>query len=346
MTVRFWGKRVAVAVVAALLVVGAAAGIGAFVGDDPEPAADPEPVPEYDPARVVDTAQPAEGEIRPDGDGNGTVVVDNSHGNDVSRAALTPLVESLTRVGYRVEFTGGSLSESLADADALLVVDPQTEFSAAEVETVRKFTRRGGRLVVMAEPNEKVVQTGLFSAQIATQESAVTTLTSAYGMSVDANYLYNLRQNGGNYRYVQARPTTNVEMDGVSNVTLYTPVAVRAEGGTPVLRATAGTHRSGGDAEPGRPAVAVRKDNALLVGDSTVLRETRYNVGDNEAFLTYVVEFVVGGETTDVDEPAGTDAEGSATGTETGTETTAVGTATGTPTATETGTPPTTGIGG
>jgi hypothetical protein len=342
---RFWGARVAVAVVAALLIVVASVGLGAVLGDGPDRAVAPEPIPEYDPARVVSTPQPADGEILPEGERGGTVVVDTGHGNEVSRASVAPLAEALTRVGYRVEFTGTSLSESLDGANALLVVDPGTEFSAEEVEAVREFTRRGGRLVVMAEPNQKVVQTGLLTTQITTEESAVTTLASAYGMSVDANYLYNLRRNGGNYRYLRARPGENAEVDGVSNVTLYTPVAVRAERGTTVLRAAAGTYRAGGDAEPGRPAVAVRRNNVLLVGDSTILRETRYNVGDNEAFLTYVAEFMIGGEATATggaaeengdEETNGGDAAATPDGTAAGTGT-AVDTAAETPAGTVTG---------
>jgi hypothetical protein len=297
MTPLEWAKRGALALVVALVVVVAAASVGAVFGGDPEPADEPPTHPEYDPASVVATAQPAEGEILPDDPGrDGVVVVDRSHANSVSRAEITPLVEALTRVGYTVRFTQGNVSESLEGADAFLVLDPGTEFSPDEVEAVRAFTDTGGRLLVAAEPDRRVVQTSLFGASISTRQSRVTTLASEYGVATDASYLYNLQTNGGNYRYLTAEPAETI--DGVSSVTLYTATAVHAPNGQVVLRAAPGTRSSASDDDTGRPAVAVRTGNAVFLGDVSFLTEGRHNVADNEAFAAYLVEFVTGGTRT------------------------------------------------
>jgi hypothetical protein len=131
-------------------------------------------------------------------------------------------------------------------------------------------------------------------------------------MSLGTAYLYNTETNGGNYKHVVASATPASSLD-VEEVTMYTAAAVHAREGTVLLRTARNTHESGLDGS-GRYPVAVydEDDNAILLGDSSFLEADRFNVGENEEFAAFLVEFLISGEHVDgsADEPAvGTDTE-------------------------------------
>lgn len=294
-----WGKRLAVLVVVAVVVVGAS-GVAAIVEtDDGATTEEPLALPEYQPDRVAVDPLPAEGRVRPDGDAvnrGGTVVIDDGHGNRFSREEIQPLVEALTRVGYDVEFyTSGDLAAQLEDAKAFVVIDPGSEFKPGDVDDVRRFTGQGGRLLIAGEPSRITTGGGLFGG-IVSQQSAVTSLASRYGMSLDTAYLYNQEHADGNYKFITAEPGPAADIADVNRTTMYTAASVRARGGTVLLRSAPNTLRSNTDDEQGQYPVAVRKNNVVLVGDSTFLETGKYNVADNEAFVAYLVEFLASGD--------------------------------------------------
>lgn len=293
------GKRVAVlALTVAVVLAVAGAGPMLLGGEESDRTLDN---PEYDPGAVVPDTLNATGtvETAPEAgatDG-GTVVIDRGHGNRFARSDIEPLVDALVRQGYTVEFyTEGDLAASLADADAFLVIDPGAEYPPGDVDDVRQFTGNGGRLVMVGEPDRTAINTGLLGTSLQTRQSRLTTLASRYGMSVDTQYLYNQKHADGTFKHILARPTGNGELDGVETAAMYTAAAVTARGGTVVMRSAPNTFKSGSDDTTGEYAVAVRKNNVLLLGDKTFMGSSRFNVADNEQFVAYIVEFMIKGD--------------------------------------------------
>ncbi|MFB6302682.1 MAG: hypothetical protein ABEH78_07465 [Haloferacaceae archaeon] len=292
-----WGKRLGVLVLVAALVV-AGASTGAMVGGGGgTPDAEPLALPEYRAENATVEPLPAEGTIQPDGNQvnrGGTVVIDAGHNNRFRRSDVQPLVEALTRVGYDVEFyTQGDLAAALEDAQAFVVIDPGSEYPPGDVDDVRRFTGQGGHLLIAGEPSRVTVGGGLFGGLIL-QESRVTTLATAYGMSLDTAYLYNQNTEYAdtNYKFITAEPAPNADIAGVNRTTMYTAAAVRAQGGQVLLRSSPKTIRSSTDDERGQYPVAVRRKNAVLVGDTTFMQPDKHNVADNEAFMAYLVEYL------------------------------------------------------
>ena len=304
-------KRLIVAVAVAVVIVAAAFAIPAAT-DAPE-TREPLDTPEYDAETLAATPIPAEGEIDADGSlGNrdGVVVIDQSHSNRVTRSDLQPLVEELVSIGYGVRFYEGdqSLGQELSNANAFVVVDPADEFERDEITQIREYTDEGGHLLMVGEPNRKRVSAGFFGTSISTQESALTTLAGRYDMSLGTSYLYNLETNGGNYKHIVASSTPESELE-LEQVTMFTAAAVHARDGTVLLRSAANTHESGIDGSDRYPvAVYDEDDNAILVGDSTFLADDRFNVGENEQFAAYLVEFLISGEHVNAP-PGGADSE-------------------------------------
>jgi len=293
------GKRLVVLVLTVAVVLALAAGGPAVLQseDDDESLQNPE----YDPASVAPEPIAATGtvEANPDADADdtGTVVIDRGHSNRFDRADIEPLVDALVREGYRVEFyTDGNLAATLDGADAFLVIDPGEEYLPGDVDDVRQFTGNGGRLVMVGEPDRTAVRTGLLGTSIQTRESRLTTLASPYGMSVGTEYLYNQENADGTFKHVLARPTGAGDLDGVDRAAMYTAAAVTVRNGTVLLRTAPNTHKSGSDEVTGEYPVVVRRNDALLLGDTTFLRGDRYRVADNEHLVAYVAEFMIEGE--------------------------------------------------
>jgi hypothetical protein len=292
-------KRLAVAAVVVVLIIATAFAIPAATDSGAE--REPLETPEYEVESLATTPVPAEGEIEADasvGNRAGVVVVDESHSNRVSRADLAPLVRELTQIGYTVRFYDGdqTLDQELSNVNAFLVVDPAQEFDRDEIDNVREFTEEGGHLLMIGEPNRKQISGGFFGVSITEQESALTTLAGRYDMSLGTAYLYNLETNGGNYKYVTARPTPESELE-LDRVTMFTAAPVYSRGGTVLLRTAQNTHEAGIDSSRRYP-VAIHKEaeNAVLVGDKSFLQADRFNVGDNEQFIAFLVEFLISGE--------------------------------------------------
>jgi hypothetical protein len=297
MLARELGKRAVLLLVTAAVVVGAA-GVAPQVLDTGGEGGGSESMatPEYDPAALATTPSPARGVIRPAADPtSGVVVVDTRHANGVDREDIAPVVDALVRKGLRVEFAddNSDLAAQLNGARAFVVVDPGREFPRQDVRAVKRFTDDGGHLLVAGEPTRKEIASS--GGLVSRDESELTSLLSAYQVSLDTRYLYNLETNDGNFKHVVASPTQAARMPDVERVTLYTAAAVTSRSGRAVLQAAPGTRRSDDDGQ-GRYTVAVRQENVLVLGDATLMRQGRYNVGDNERFLGHVVSFLIEGE--------------------------------------------------
>lgn len=292
-------KRLVVSAVVASVVLALVFG-GATLTDDRE-SRPPLDTPEYDATTLATTPVPADGAVDPDVDArDGIVVIDRTHDNRFSRADIEPLVAGLTALGYSVRFHTGNvtLDQALAQANAFVVIDPAEAFRINEVRTVRSFTREGGHLLLVGEPTRVRISDGGRGTSVTESESALTTLAASYDMGLDTRYLYNLETNGGNYRHVTAEPTLESGLDD-GRVTMFTAAPVSSRGGTVLLRAAPGTKAAGSEESRQYPVAILKpRANVVLLGDGSFLRTDRFNVGANEQFVTYLVEYLASGEET------------------------------------------------
>ncbi len=344
---------VAVVVGAALFVVAAAA-FGATVFDAPAPydtdtdAADDRPPGEYRPASVVAEPIPARGRVTVNrslyarnASDRKLVVVDSA--SRVLQEDVRQLRLALVRAGHDVRTTD-DLDDALREADAYVRIDPGVSLSAEEVDAVRNFTDRGGRVLLVAEPNHVEVSTGVFTTSLTVRRTAMVDLAAEYDIVFGNRYLYDTTTNDGNFRHVLARPTNAATAPDLDRVALYTATRVQARNATVLLRTPPTTHLSNAGAASQYP-VAVRSGNVVALGDGTFIQEGRHAVADNEALVGYVAEFLVSGDARPPPEPAAEPPPENATATPEGTATTPAGNATETPTPTPGGpAPPTPGV--
>jgi flavodoxin len=261
----------------------------------------------FDTNEAVSEPLPRGGSVNPDPSiGTGDVVlVDDSNGNRFTRADIGPLTEGIGRSGARVQFhETGEFEDALETADALVVVDPATAYSESEIDAIDAFVDDGGRLLILAEPTRTSISGGLLGTQLTAQESELTGLGSRFDVQFDTRYVYDQTQNDGTYQQVVAEPSGDgalsdsdtARLDADAEIAFSVASEVQSTGdGDPVL-VSGETARTAGTDDPRRHTLAVRDGNVLAVGDTSFATAGRYDVGDNEAFLTGIVEFLVGAD--------------------------------------------------
>jgi hypothetical protein len=143
--------------------------------------------------------------------GDGHVLVDLAHANNLETNDLAPLRGRLEARGVSVEVFSGldaALRAQLRGATALLVVAPTVRYTAEEQDAVADFVADGGRLLLAADPTRSVLQgeeqwLPLSLSLVSTGAvPAVNSLANVFGVIYYDDYLYNLEHNAGNYRDV------------------------------------------------------------------------------------------------------------------------------------------------
>ncbi|HPH95134.1 MAG TPA: Gldg family protein [Anaerolineaceae bacterium] len=252
----------------------------------------PEP-PISTPAAVTVTAQ-----------SDKTIILDQYHGNLFSIDELALLLQPLEERGVTIErydmYTMTSLEEKLKYADAYVVIAPTTDFSVYEVQAVKEFVDRGGRLLVLTDPTRSysynyydpysgsMPYAGLASAN---------TLLEPYKLAFNNDYLYNVKNNEGNFRNIiftsfGESPVTK----GLSKVVLYSANSLRRVE-SPLIKGDADTLSSNTDTGGDLAAAGMGADGKVVaIGDMTFLSTPYITVADNQVLVGNLVDFLLGGE--------------------------------------------------
>ncbi len=217
------------------------------------------------------------------GMGDGTVLIDSSHDNGFKPEELNLLAYRIISRGYSIEYleANASLEERLANANAYIVISPATAFSSEEVEEIKKFVDNGGRLMLIDDPTRPVPES----------EDKMNTLSTAFGIVYWNDYLYNLKDNDGNFRYIYLTDfKDNSITKNLNKIVFYIACSISSlEKG--LIFTDENTYSSTREV-PGRYSPVVLTDsNVLAIGDLTFLTEP-YNVFDNNQLISNIADFL------------------------------------------------------
>ena len=303
-------KRLAVGIgiVIAVLVLAAIAGAVAPPAA-PTQSVENAPDPEEPPAPFTEDVRPdrieAEGEVTVSEDltvGGGydrqTILIEET--GSFEQPDIRPLVAAATMAGHEVRIRNSADLDSALngdDTDAYVLVAPRQGFSEEEIDAITEFTDDGGRLILLASPDRITVSSDGLIGSLQTTRTDMRMVANEYGIVFGNRYLYDTANSDATYRQVFAQPTEAARSDanlGFDRAVLPTATRVESSGGTVLLRTPETTTLSDGGTADTYP-VAVADGNVLAVGNTRFLSETNHNVADNEDFVTYLVEFALGG---------------------------------------------------
>lgn len=220
--------------------------------------------------------------------GNGIVLIDLSHGNKFAADDLTLLLSRVIARGYHIEYLKDSsnLKKNLSYSTSFIEISPASAFSKEEVKSVKEFTDGGGKLLMLSEPINK---------------NEINSLASEFGILFWNDYLYNLKENDGNFRYIYLREfSENNITRGLHQIVFYTSSSVFGRG----IIFTDNNTYSSIKGEKGRYSVATMTENSrvLAIGDVTFLSEP-YNVMDNNRLIYNIADFLAPSEATPATSP-------------------------------------------
>jgi len=209
--------------------------------------------------------------------GNGIVLIDLSHGNRFNADDLNLLFSRIIARGYTLEYLRDSsnLKKNLSYSTSFVEISPASTFSKEEVESVKEFIDGGGRLLMLSEPIYK---------------NEINSLASEFGILFWNDYLYNLKENDGNFRYIYLKEfSENNITRGLHKIVFFTSSSVFGKG----IIFTDNNTYSSTKGEKGRYSVAVLTENSriLAIGDVTFLYEP-YNVMDNNRLIYNIADFL------------------------------------------------------
>jgi hypothetical protein len=309
---------VGVFVLAVLIVVGATAGVAVLSGTATKTTSAPDaPAFENDtllPDPVADRGSVAVAETGTEK----TVVVDLSHGNDVTRAQMQPLVNSLVRGGHDVRFfTGGSagggfagsagssaLNGSLRGADAFVAANPKTAYSGTEVDGIEAFANAGGRVLLLADAptggssssSVPPIIPSIGSASSVAASGQPTNVAARFGITFGSGYLYDMSENANNFKYIYAETAGESTIGTGAERTVFraaVPIVTSDEAETVLAGEDV---RNSSTRENGSYGLVVRNGNVTAVGDTWFLSPEAATLADNERLVGNVAAFLTDGE--------------------------------------------------
>ncbi|RLM39622.1 DUF4350 domain-containing protein [Haloarcula sp. Atlit-120R] len=268
---------------------------------------------QYQPDAVNAPVDPEEGQISVDAEARGQrILVDTSHGNQVSESELEPITEAVFEAGHTVEYgTAGtaSFADSLGQYDGVLIVQPLGSYSEEERDALQEYTDDGGRVVVLAEPTQTRLSTG-FTQSTTTVSFGANNATERYGVRMGSEQLYNVDDaaNDNNFKAIYASPSGDGELtDGVETITFDTAGYAVVNGDAETKFTAADGTRTLETRRTGTYATVVRNDNMVFVTDSTFIRSSEIYDADNEVFIGNLLSFLLDGEAPDPGGAASTD---------------------------------------
>ncbi len=237
--------------------------------------------------------------------GDGHVVIDLSHANNLEINDMSPLRDRLKARGVTIETFDGidaPLLDQLHGASALLVIAPTEEFTTEEQDAIVDFVADGGRLLLAADPTRPIPEVvdedelpSLYSVFFPDSAiPAINSLASSFGVIYFDDYVYNLEDNAGNYRHVKfsAFDDEHPLTQDVDTMIFFAAHSLRSDGLSLVV-GDAHTRSPMRTGETGLAVVTLTNDERVLaLGDLTFLTAPYHTMGDNDRFLSHIADWL------------------------------------------------------
>jgi len=140
---------------------------------------------------------------------------------------------------------------------------------------IKDFINRDGRLLMLSEPINK---------------SAINSLASEFGILFWNDYLYNLKENDGNFKYIYLTEFAEKNITkGLHKIVFYTSSSVYGNG---IIFTDNETYSSSKGVQGRYPVAVEAMDSRIIaIGDVTFLSEPN-NVMDNNRLIYNIADFL------------------------------------------------------
>ncbi len=250
----------------------------------------------------VATLPPVTSEPEPE-PGDGVVVIDIAHSNNLDVNDLTPLRDRLNGRGVEVNLWYGGLADlraKLRRASALVVLAPVESFFIEERDIIVDFVADGGKVMLAADPTRAAYTPSLEdlfwdpSATTISGVPAINSLANAFDVIFFDDYLYNLEDETRNYRNVAftgfdaSHPLT----EGLEEVIFFAAHSLRSQG-RPLITGDEDIHSAVRINEHALQAATLSEEGRVLaLGDITFLTTPYHTYADNGTLLSRIADWL------------------------------------------------------
>jgi hypothetical protein len=229
----------------------------------------------------------------------GAILVDLAHENRFEMSELSVLQARLSARGQWIEPVrhADDLAAQLRYAKALVIISPGENLTADEIQLVKAFVDKGGRLLLITDPTNYGLRLDDYGYLLGLSSDVdyVNDLAAQFGLLFQADYLYNTTENEGNFRNIKLTDLAEAPLtQGLDQVVFYATHSIISD--EPALVSAAGETLSSSSERAGELAVAVlAADGAVLaLGDLTFMTEPHNAVYDNDQFVANIADFLSG----------------------------------------------------
>ena len=262
-------------------------------------------IPDYSslklPQAPISTRQPASAKAE-----SGGVLFDYAHSNAFQPSEIHSLTDALTQRGgaFVLNNKNLSLEQQLKSADAYVVISPSDPFTPEDLDLIKAFVSRGGRLAVFTDATRGVTAYDYYGNPVGSVPDVdlVNPLLASFSISANSDYLYDLTGNEGNFRNVFLDSSAQSGLtSGVKQVVFYGSHSLSTDSGSALLMGRDTTFSSSTDALPegesqkGWAGAVVDHDGVVLaLGDFSFLASPYDQVADNGVFIGNIADFLLG----------------------------------------------------
>lgn len=225
----------------------------------------------------------------------GTLVLDRAHDNDFVPWELNVLLSRIMSRGFAFEYLspesqGEKKAETAAKrlermkkkfryADTLAVILPREALPPKELELIRDFVRKGGKLLLIGDP---------------TRPSEINSVSSELGLIFEADYLYNLKEYDGNYQhiFVTEFATADKITKDLTKIALYSAGSISST--NKGIAFTDENTLSSVILTKGKlsPLVLAEEAKVLAIADLTFMREPFNAAWDNNQLISNIADWL------------------------------------------------------
>lgn len=235
----------------------------------------------------------------------GTVLLDGAHYNQFTLSEIDSLTSAIRARGGNLKTVTDPLllENELKSSSAYITISPSLPFLEYEVQTLKNFTERGGKILVFTDATRYYLGYDYISGNPIPygDANAANSLLKLWDISVNNDYLYNTEKNEGNFRNVLFDDFGKSELTfGLGEVALYGAHSVESASGLLLLQGAETNLSSMDDAhDPNAGGAVLSEDGSVAVfGDFTFLSTPYSTYTDNAALIQNLADFILSGERT------------------------------------------------
>ena len=207
----------------------------------------------------------------------GSVLIDKSHENNFETNEIDTLISRISLRNNKIELleNANELQNKLRSANSFVIILPKKEFSKEEVDLIKDFSNKNGKLLLVGDPERK---------------SNINSIANKFNIIFLEDYLYNLKENDGNFKFIFLKDFSKNEITKKLNkIALYTscPILPLEKG---IAFTDENTYASSLEKNKFTPSVFLNSTLALC--DLTFLNQPFNSAFDNNQFISNIADFL------------------------------------------------------